>query len=348
MIYNFFEVTINDKMLEIYDTINSILFDCQCAILLIDITNQQSLEQLEKLFDVILFSEFSYLKLILVENKIDEKREISEEQINSFIEKNGIKDNMKISIKEGTGLEELANKIKEYVNKKENDIPINFGSQNLDEYKNEFKELNRNKDMKTANIIFLGNSNVGKTCLYLRLNKNFYNNKFLSTIGIDHSFKTYKYKNEIYKINLVDTAGQDRYRNLPKSYYVNASGVFLLFDLTDKESFNEISVWMSEVNKNLGNTDENKDGPIIYLIGNKLDKTDRVISREEAADKASFYGIKYFEISCKLNINVQEVYSRMMSECSENLDKISYISQTSFKVKVEKTRKKKKKKSLCC
>ena len=55
MIYNFFEVTINDKMLEIYDTINSILFDCQCAILLIDITNQQSLEQLEKLFYFILF-----------------------------------------------------------------------------------------------------------------------------------------------------------------------------------------------------------------------------------------------------------------------------------------------------
>ena len=267
-------------MLKLDDTINSILFDCQCAILLLDITNKQSLAQLEKLFDVIPFSEFSYLKLILVENKIDEKREISEEQINSFIEKNEIKDNMKISIKENTGIEELANKIKEYVNKKENDIPINFSSQNLNEYKNEFKELNSYKNLKTANFIFLGNSNVGKTSLYLRLNKNFYNNKFLSTIGIDRSFKTYKYQNEIYKINLVDTAGQDRFRNLPKNYYINASGVFLLFDLTDKESFNEVSVWMQEVNKNLGNTDENKDGPIIYLIGNKLDKTDRVITRE--------------------------------------------------------------------
>ena len=179
-------------MLKLDDTINSILFDCQCAILLLDITNKQSLAQLEKLFDVIPFSEFSYLKLILVENKIDEKREISEEQINSFIEKNEIKDNMKISIKENTGIEELANKIKEYVNKKENDIPINFSSQNLNEYKNEFKELNSYKNLKTANFIFLGNSNVGKTSLYLRLNKNFYNNKFLSTIGIDRSFKTYK------------------------------------------------------------------------------------------------------------------------------------------------------------
>ena len=335
-------------MLKLDDTINSILFDCQCAILLLDITNKQSLAQLEKLFDIIPFSEFSYLKLILVENKIDEKREISEEQINSFIEKNEIKDNMKISIKENTGIEELANKIKEYVNKKENDIPINFSSQNLNEYKNEFKELNSYKNLKTANFIFLGNSNVGKTSLYLRLNKNFYNNKFLSTIGIDRSFKTYKYQNEIYKINLVDTAGQDRFRNLPKNYYINASGVFLLFDLTDKESFNEVSVWMQEVNKNLGNTDENKDGPIIYLIGNKLDKTNRVITREEASDKASFYGIKYFEISCKLNINVQEVYSRMVSECRKNIEKLSANLQTSFKVKVEKTKKKKKNKSLCC
>ena len=348
MLFNFFEVTINDKMLELDDTLISILFDCQCAILLLDITNEQNLAQLEKLFDVITFSEFPYLKLILVENKIDEKRVISEEQINEFIERNGIKDNMKISIKEKTGIEELANKIKDYVNRKENDIPINFGSQSLNEYKNEFKEISSYKDLKTANFIFLGNSNVGKTSLYLRLNKNFYNNKFLSTIGIDRSFKTYKYENEIYKINLVDTAGQDRYRNLPKNYYINASGVFLLFDLTDKESFNEVSVWMSEVNKNLGNIDENKDGPVIYLIGNKLDMTDRVISRDEAADKASFYGIKYFEISCKLNINVQEVYSRMVSECRKSIEKISANLQTSFKVKVEKTKKKKKNKSLCC
>ena len=296
--------------------------------------------------DKMCFNELKYLKIIVTENKIDSDRQLSEESIKSFMNEHEIKDNMKISIKEETGIKELSDKIKEYVNHKEEDIPNNFSCHLKNEYKLDNKEVNISKESKTINIIFLGNTMVGKTCLYLRLNKNYYKESFLSTIGIERQIKTFKYKDEIYKINLCDTAGQDRYRTLPRKYYQNANGIFLLFDLSNKESFNDISVWMNEVKNNLGSTKDNTQGLIIYLIGNKLDKLDRVISREEAEDKASFYGIKYFEISCKLNINVQEMYARMVSDC------IPYIKdkkeQSAFQVKFQKKKKKVLKDGLCC
>ena len=331
--------------MEVEDTIKSLLFDCQCVVFLIDITNSKSIDKFERLYEKIIFSDFSYLNIIVVENKIDLNREISEDKIKDFMEKNKIEDNMKISVKEGTGVEELSKKIKEYLNKTGNDMPINFSSQIIDEYSNDNIETIKKKEMKTINIIFLGNSAVGKTCLFLRLNKNYFKESFLSTIGVDRITKTFKYKNEIYKINIVDTAGQDRYRTLPAKYYINADGVFLLFDLTDKQSFNDLSLWMKELNKHIGNPGENKKGPVVYLLGNKLDKLDRVITTDEAEEKANFYDIKYFEISCKLNINIQEVYSRMVVECSKNVTIKS--SQSSFQVKTEK-KKTKKKANICC
>lgn len=283
------------------------------------------------------------MRKILVENKIDEQREISEESIQNFIYNNKFEKNMKISIKNQVGTEDLAKQIKEHLNREEKDIPNNFCSQIINESNSE----NKYKIIKGhINIIFLGNSMVGKTCLFLRLNKNYYKESFISTIGLEKITKFFKYKDDIYKVNLCDTAGQDRYRTLPKRYYKNSDGVFLMFDLCNKDSFNDISVWMSELKDNYSNTVKKDKEPIIFLIGNKLDNEKRVISKEEAEDKASFYKIKYFEMSCKLNLNVPEIYSRMVVECVENLS--DSLEQMSFTTKIEKKKTKKKKAELCC
>ena len=332
-----------EKILNDKDIIKSIFFDCQCCLFLLDVTNKDSLIKLKKLVNDISFEEFSYLKIILVENKIDEKdKEINEEEIDEFLDEIKLKEKMEISIKNGTGIEDLSKKIKEYINNNKNDIPINFSSQKMNGYKDEEKEKEDLKGMKTVSIIFLGNSMVGKSSLFLRIDKNHFKESFLSSIGMDRISKRFKYKDEIIKVNLWDTAGQDRFRNIPKKYYINANGVFLLFDLCDQESFNDISIWMNEIKQNCTTYDENQKGPVIFLIGNKLDKLDRVITREQAEDKASFYGIKYFEISCKLNINIQEVYSRMILECSKNIKNV--VEQSTFKIK----QKKKKSKKNCC
>ena len=335
-----------EKIFKDQDIISSMLLDCHCAVFLIDVTNKDSLVKLKKLVEDYSFEESSYLKIILVENKTDEDREISEDEIEKFMDENNIKDDMKISIKNNSGVKELSDKIKEYINKNKEDIPINFSSQDINEFKEDEKKNSEIKSIKTINLIFLGNSNAGKTSLFFRIDKNHFKDNFMSSIGIDRIHKSFKYKKELYKVNLTDTAGQDRFRNnIPKSYYVNSHGIFLLFDLCDQKSFNDISIWMNEINQNANTYGGNKKGPVIFLVGNKLDKLDRVITREQAEDKASFYGMKYFETSCKFNINIQEVYSRMVLECSKNIG--NTVEQNTFKIKDKKKPKKAKKKNCC-
>ena len=302
------------------------------------------MDKIEKLFNELDFNKFPYLQKILVENKIDENREICDDSINNFLEKNNIEKKLQISIKNGIGIENLATEIKNCLENLEESIPNNFCCQLLNDDNNEIKFSN-NKG--TLNIIFLGNSKVGKTCLFSRLNKNSFREVFLSSVGVDKVPKSFKYKNDIYKINLYDTAGQDRYRGtLPSKYYKNSDGIFLLFDLGDRESFNDISIWMNEINAKHGNLSGNKNGPVIFLVGNKLDKDKREVSFDEAENKASFYGIEYFEISCKYNLNIPEIYARMITQCIPNISNIPL--QNSFKINTIKVKKKKKDNKLCC
>ena len=302
------------------------------------------MDKIEKLFNELDFNKFPYLQKILVENKIDENREICDDSINNFLEKNNIEKKLQISIKNGIGIENLATEIKNCLENLEESIPNNFCCQLLNGDNNEIKFSN-NKG--TLNIIFLGNSKVGKTCLFSRLNKNSFREEFLSSVGVDKVPKSFKYKNDIYKINLYDTAGQDRYRGtLPSKYYKNSDGIFLLFDLGDRESFNDISIWMNEINAKHGNLSGNKNGPVIFLVGNKLDKDKREVSFDEAENKASFYGIEYFEISCKYNLNIPEIYARMITQCIPNISNIPL--QNSFKINTANAKKKKKDNKLCC
>ena len=302
------------------------------------------MDKIEKLFNELDFNKFPYLQKILVENKIDENREICDDSINNFLEKNNIEKKLQISIKNGIGIENLATEIKNCLENLEESIPNNFCCQLLNDDNNEIKFSN-NKG--TLNIIFLGNSKVGKTCLFSRLNKNSFREVFLSSVGVDKVPKSFKYKNDIYKINLYDTAGQDRYRGtLPSKYYKNSDGIFLLFDLGDRESFNDISIWMNEINAKHGNLSGNKNGPVIFLVGNKLDKDKREVSFDEAENKASFYGIEYFEISCKYNLNIPEIYARMITQCIPNISNIPL--QNSFKINTANAKKKKKDNKLCC
>ena len=318
------------------------MLDCQCVLFLVDVTNKQSLDKIEKLFKAIDFNDYPFLKIILVENKIDENREINDDNIDNFMEQNEIEKKFQISIKNENGIEELVDEIKNCVNYLENNNPNNFCSQLLNEDDNIKKEKDYYKGI--INIILLGNSMVGKSTLFIRLSDNIFRTDLLSTVGVEKLSKSFKYNDNIYKVNFFDTAGQEKYRSsLPAKYYRNADGVFLLFDLSNKNSFNDISIWMNEINTKHDNLDDGKKGPVIFLIGNKMDISDRQISYDEAEDKASFYGIKYFEISCKLNINIPEIYSRMVIECIPKLSNLRKMK--SFQISPPNNKKNKKR---CC
>ena len=338
--YDFFEICITKELLEDEDTIKSFLLDCQCVLLLIDITDKESFNKIKELLEKIKLDEFPYLKIILLENKIDreKERQIESELINKLINDNKIENKIQISIKDGTGIDELSEKMNEFVNKNENDLPINYISQDINERTNSKIDLD-----KTLTFILIGNSNCGKTCFYTRINKNQFQENFLTTIGMDKNIKIYKCKNEQCKIIIWDTAGQDRYKSLPRKYYQNADGVFIFFDVTNKESFIDIALWMKEIKDNINPDDdedeseENSNKIKIYLIGNKIDLLKRCIPKEDAEEKARFYGIKYFEISCKINMNITEILARMISDCFQkfknNNEKISLRKKGSFSLK---------------
>ena len=333
-----------------FDIVDSLLFDCQCALFLVDITDEVSLNKVNEIAKKIDFENNSILKIIFVENKIDleNERKIDEESINKCMETYGIKEKVQISIKTGNGFENLVEKMNDLVNNSENNIPINYISQDI-------KEIKENhKCQMVINLILIGNSNVGKTCFFNRFNKNRFQENFVSTIGIDKNFRYYKYKDKEIKVILWDTAGQDRYRSLPKKYYQNADGILIIFDVSNKESFNDVSIWMNEINDN-ANTNSKENKISLFLIGNKIDRLEKCISKEDGNDKASFYGMQYFEISCKLNINITEISARIIEECYTVLEKQAgqqkvknMNDSNNFKLNQSVKEKDTKKKKKCC
>ena len=158
-------------------------------------------------------------------------------------------------------------------------------------------------------ILLVGNSSVGKSSLFLRFVDDVWNDVFVPTIGVDFKIKTLKINEKNVKLQIWDTAGQERFRTIISSYYKGAQGILLVFDLTEKESFESLNNWLIEIEKNA-----NKN-VIKILIGNKNDLEDkRVVSYNEAKDFADSNGLKYVETSAKLNNNVTEAFSEIGKE----------------------------------
>ena len=161
-------------------------------------------------------------------------------------------------------------------------------------------------------ILLVGNSSVGKSSLFLRFVDDVWNDVFVPTIGVDFKIKTLKINEKNVKLQIWDTAGQERFRTIISSYYKGAQGILLVFDVTEKESFESLNNWLIEIEKNA-----NKN-VVKILIGNKNDLEEkRVISFSQAKDFADSNGLKYVETSAKLNNNVTEAFSEIGKELME-------------------------------
>ena len=160
---------------------------------------------------------------------------------------------------------------------------------------NENKENADNYDFE-YNLILLGDSSVGKTCLFKKLTTGIFKEKNVSTIGMDR--KTFELKcdieenegtvsSKIVKVNLTDTAGQERYRALTKSYYKNSDAALILYDITEEKTYNNIDSWIDSINESI-NTDKEK--YTMFLLGTKIDlvtsgKKEREVNKEDAESK---------------------------------------------------------------
>jgi Ras-related protein Rab-1A len=158
-------------------------------------------------------------------------------------------------------------------------------------------------------VLLLGNSNVGKSSLFLRFVDDIWNDTFVPTIGVDFKIKTFDIDEKKIKMQIWDTAGQERFKNIIASYYRGAHGILLIFDVTDKDSFKNLSNWLIEIEKNASKN------VLKVLIGNKTDLEEkRVITYNQGKEFADTYGLKYIETSAKKNLNVNEAFETLGRE----------------------------------
>ena len=286
-----------------------------------DITDHNTFNKVKDVITSINIDTFPYLKKIIVENKsdIDNKKENKElKKFVNFYSNEYNLDYEEISVKTGENIDELLFKINNEINSEEDKVfainkvtTSNIDKSSMDNYE------------RSYSVILLGNQQVGKTNFITRYTKNEFMPELLQTTGVNQEFKSVKINNgKLFKLTIWDTAGQERFRSIPLKYYRNADGVLLLYDLLDKNSFEDTSKWMEEITKYCEKEkeeDNNDNSIVVYLIGNKIDLLENeaeIIKEDEKLDLAKNFKVKYYDVSCKWNLNIEEVMARIILDCN--------------------------------
>lgn len=172
-------------------------------------------------------------------------------------------------------------------------------------------------------ILLLGSSAVGKSSLLLRFADDTFTDNQVSTIGVDWKIKTVDMNGKRIKLQLWDSAGQERYRTIASSYYRGAHGVAVVFDLTDAKSFAAVGTWLEEIGEHVS------DSVRRILIANKSDLVDeRVVDEAEARTFARRAGMQYVETSAKSSSNVTEAFMNMTQAIFESIGTTSVAARS--------------------
>ncbi|KAK8789663.1 hypothetical protein JH06_0658 [Blastocystis sp. subtype 4] len=152
-------------------------------------------------------------------------------------------------------------------------------------------------------IALIGDSSVGKTCLLNRYVEGTFSSEFYTTIGIDYRTKVETIDDKLCKLEIWDTAGQERFRAVTKSYLRDVSGVLLVFDITTRDSFNNVSTWIHQIEES------GAEDVCCILIGTHGDLQDkRTVSDEEIQECASSLNYSFFVTSAVDGTNVVEAF----------------------------------------
>lgn len=155
-------------------------------------------------------------------------------------------------------------------------------------------------------VLLVGGSSVGKTCILRRFVEGEFPNKCKATLGLDFKIKSLEVNNQIVKMQLWDTSGQERFRSMTQAYYRGASGIMLVYDVTEENTLTTLPDWLGDI-ANYAPEDVE-----VVILGNKSDVGDeRVISKEAGEEFAREYGLNYFETSAVDNLNITEAFRTM-------------------------------------
>ena len=197
--------------------------------------------------------------------------------------------------------------------------------------------------MDELKVITLGESGVGKTAIINRFANNTFDENSMATLGINIISKEIKLDNEkIIPIKVIDTAGQEKYKALTKSYFKNIDAVLFVFSIDKKVSFNNIKDWIKIFDEN----HNDKDGILKYLVGSKSDlDREREIDIDLVNQFINKYpDFKYYETSAKSNEGIEELFKNLGEDFYKNLDE---YERNKYQNTKKLTNCKNKKKSYC-
>eukprot|EP01053_Blabericola_migrator_P009586 Blabericola_migrator_1__9585@NODE_522_length_7878_cov_137_466778_g399_i0_p7_GENE_NODE_522_length_7878_cov_137_466778_g399_i0NODE_522_length_7878_cov_137_466778_g399_i0_p7_ORF_typecomplete_len210_score24_89Ras/PF00071_22/1_2e66Roc/PF08477_13/1_1e25Arf/PF00025_21/6_6e19GTP_EFTU/PF00009_27/7_1e07FeoB_N/PF02421_18/6_7e07Gtr1_RagA/PF04670_12/4_2e06MMR_HSR1/PF01926_23/1_3e05RsgA_GTPase/PF03193_16/3_2RsgA_GTPase/PF03193_16/0_044AAA_22/PF13401_6/0_00034ATPase/PF06745_13/0_00069Septin/PF00735_18/0_00037S len=166
--------------------------------------------------------------------------------------------------------------------------------------------------------IIIGDTGVGKSCLLLQFTDKRFRSDHDLTIGVEFGARTVSIDGKQLKLQIWDTAGQESFRSITRSYYRGAAGALLVYDISRRETFNHLTRWLDEVrqNSNVNMT--------IVLIGNKCDLDRREVTTEEGAEFAQEHGLIFLETSAKTAQNVEEAFLYTAKKIYENIQQGVY------------------------
>ena len=210
---------------------------------------------------------------------------------------------------------------------------------------------NENDSVNEINCIVAGDSFVGKTNLLLRFVDDNYNydNEYLQTKGIDIRYKDITLDDKKYELKLYDTAGQEKFRSAVEKFFKKSDCVFLVYEITNRKSFENISNWIKECKRHAS------ENVLIVLIGNKCDLNEkRQVTTEEGENLAKKYEISFYETSAETGENVQKAFTEFLKNLSvkeipKEVEEESNLRKKSYRlIKNENENENENEKDRCC
>jgi Ras-related protein Rab-1A len=173
-------------------------------------------------------------------------------------------------------------------------------------------------------LLLIGDSNVGKSCLVSRFADNAYTELSHATTGVDFKIRTIELDGKAVKVQIWDTSGLQRFRSITSAYYRGAQGIWVVYDVTNMNSFNSVKAWLQEIDR------FGAEGVKKFLIGNKSDEwAKKVVEYTVAKEFADSLGISFLETSAKSASNVERAFLTMVSQIERTEPKTQVPTKTS-------------------
>jgi len=164
--------------------------------------------------------------------------------------------------------------------------------------------------------IVIGDSGVGKSCLLTQFTEHRFHTVHEVTVGVEFGTRNVEINGKIIKLQVWDTAGQETFRSIARSYYRGAAGALLVYDVTRRETFEHLSAWLHDARE--------YSGPelVIMVVGNKTDlEAQRTVTKEEGEKFAKDNGLVFLEASAKTAEGVEEAFKAVAQNVVDKIDR---------------------------